>query len=180
MVRYLNPGGFDFGPENLDGYGISTIVVGVAYSICLIFACIVVWTQRHHSVVKMRNVPLLISSVLCLHVYCFMIMVVYALNGRFPCQVEFWSMSLWFPLGIGLFQAQNQQLLVVSREQARLMTSKEHYRPFLPKGGRGIGGPRYWRFRLKLWWNSIHEESRYQGFVLIGSIVQVCQNSIQH
>ncbi|KAK4694801.1 hypothetical protein P7C71_g2833, partial [Lecanoromycetidae sp. Uapishka_2] len=30
---YLNPGGFDFGSENLDGYGISNIVVGVLYSI---------------------------------------------------------------------------------------------------------------------------------------------------
>ena len=109
-----------------------------------------------------------------------MVMVVYTLNGSFPCQVEFWSMSLYFPLGIGLFQAQNQQLLVVSQGQARLMTSKEHYRPFLPKGGRGIGGPRYWRFRLKLWWNSVNEESRYQGFVLVGCFIQVYRKWIIH
>ncbi len=170
---YLNPGGFDFGSENLDGYGISNIVVGVAYSICFYTACVFLWAYRRHPVVKMRNVPLLLASLLVLHVFTFMTMVVYTLNGAFPCQVEFWIMNIYLPIGIGLFQAQNQQLLIVSRRQARLITTSELYKPLLPKTGRGIGGPRYWLFRSKLWWSSINEETKYQGFIFVGIIVQV-------
>jgi len=173
MVRYLNPGGFNFGPENLDGYGISNIVVGVIYSIVFYAACIFLWLYRRHPVVKMRNVPLLLLSLLILHVFAFMAMVVYTLNGAFPCQVEFWCMNLYLPIGIGLFQAQNQQLLIVSRQQAQLTVNTEHYRPLLPKSGRGIGGPRYWLWRLKLWWRSNSEEGKYQGYILVAIIVQV-------
>ena len=150
MVRYLNPGGFNFDPENLDGYGISNIVVGVVYSIIFYSSCIFLWLYRHHPVVRMRNVPLLLLSLLVLHVFLFMAFVVYTLNGAFPCQVEYWCMNLYLPIGIGLFQAQNQQLLIVSQGQAELIASNELYRPILPKRGRGVGGPKYWAFRLKI------------------------------
>ena len=176
MVRYLNPDGFDFGTENLDGYGISNIVVGVAYSVIFSIACLFLWVFRGHPVVKMRNVPLVLASLILLHIFTFMVMVVYTLNGSFPCQVEFWIMNIYLPIGIGLFQAQNQQLLIVSRRQANLIATDGLYKPFLPKTGRGIGGPRYWRFRLKIWWRSINEESKYQGFIVIGVFIQV--NSI--
>lgn len=173
MVRYLNPGGYNFGSKNLDGYGISMIVVVVAYSVCFYTACIFLWAQRHHPVIKMRNVPLLLLSVLVLHVFCFICMVIYTLNGAFSCQVEFWNMNIYLPIGIGLFQAQNQQLLIVSQRQARLLVADELYKPVLPKAGRGIGSPRYWLFRLKIWWRSVNEESKYQGIIFIGFVVQV-------
>jgi len=178
MVRYLNPGGFNFGSENLDGYGISNIVVGVAYSIVFYAACVFLWLYRRHPVVKMRNIPLLLLSLLTLHVFAFMVMVVYTLNGAFPCQVEFWCMNLYLPIGIGLFQAQNQQLLIVSRQQAQLTVNNGHYRPLLPKTGRGIGGPKYWLSRLKLWWRSNSEDGKYQGYILVAIIVQVSAQAL--
>ena len=173
MVRYLNPNGYDFGSENLDGYGISHIVIVVAYSICFYAACIFLWNYRRYPLVSMRNIPLLLLSLLILHVYLVIIMIMYTLNGSFPCQIEYWTMNLYLPIGIGLFQAQNQQLLVVSRRQARMIVTDELYKPFLPKTGRGIGGLRYWIFRLKRWWRGINEETKYQGFIFAGIIVQV-------
>ena len=86
-------------------------------------------------------------------------------------------MNIYLPIGIGLFQAQNQQLLLVSRRQARLIVMDELYKPFLPKTGRGTGGPKYWRFRCKIWWRGINEEKKYQGFVVIGMVVQVSHKS---
>ena len=86
MVRYMNPGGFDFGSENLDGYGISNIVVGVTYSICFYSACIYIWLLRHHPILQKRNVPLMLLSLLTLHVFGFLAMFIYTLNGAFPCQ----------------------------------------------------------------------------------------------
>lgn len=173
MVRYLNPGGFNFGSMNLDGYGISNIVVGVTYSLLFYAACIFLWLNRHHPVVRKRNVPLLLMSLLTLHVFNFIVLLVYTLNGAFPCQVEFWCMSLWLPIGIGLFQAQNQQLLVVSQGQAQLLASDELFKRLPPKR-QGLGVSGYWIYRTKLWWRGLNEAGRYQAYVFVGIIVQVC------
>ncbi|KAL6717202.1 hypothetical protein ACLMJK_005117 [Lecanora helva] len=172
MVRYLNPGGYDFGSQNFDGYGISYVIIDVAYTVAFLAACAFLWVNRRHPSVQMRNIHLLLLSLLVLHVFAFECMLIYTLNGTFPCQVEFWAMSIYLPIGIGLFQAQNQQLLIVSQRQAQLMVSKHLYKPFLPKSTSGIGGLRYWRFRLKVWWKGIHRERKSQGLILIGFLVQ--------
>ncbi|KAL8992381.1 MAG: hypothetical protein Q9188_007601 [Gyalolechia gomerana] len=175
---YLNPGGFNFGPKNLDGYGISNIVFAVIYSIFLYAACIYLWLLRHHPIVKMRKVGLMLMAVLVLHVFCFLVFTVYFMNGLWPCSVEFWAMNLYLPIGIGLFQAANQQLLIVSRQQTQLITSNDTFKPLLPSRGRGIGTRRYWLWRCKLWYRSISTQGKYEGFVLIGIILQVNQSNL--
>lgn len=173
MVRYLNPGGHNWGPENLDGYGISQIVIAVLYSIVFYAACAFLWIHRNNAVVKMRKINLALISILILHVYLFMVFMVYPLNGGFPCSVEFWIMSIYLPIGIGLFQAQNQQLLIVSREQSVLLHTEDHYKPLYSGQGKGIGGPRYWLWRFKLWWQGTSKQGKYEGFVFAGALVQV-------
>ncbi|KAL8687475.1 MAG: hypothetical protein Q9224_005142 [Gallowayella concinna] len=169
---YLNPGGFNFGSTNLDGYGISNIVFAVVYTLFLYAACTYLWLQRHHPVVKMRKVGLMLLSVLVIHVFCFMVFTVYTMNGAWPCTVEFWAMNLYLPIGIGLWQAQNQQLIIVSREQTEMISSHPVYKPLLPPRGRGMGTPKYWLWRFKIWYQSISTQGKYEGFVLIGIIVQ--------
>ncbi|KAL8721584.1 MAG: hypothetical protein Q9225_001748 [Loekoesia sp. 1 TL-2023] len=170
---YLNPGRSNLGPENLDGYGISYIVFGVVYSIILYAACVYLWLQRHHPVVKMRKVGLMLLSVLVIHVFCFLVLSVYTtINGSWPCSVEYWAMNLYLPIGIGLWQAQNQQLLIVSRQQTQLIVSHATYKPLLPSHGHGVSSPRYWLWRFKLWYRSISTQGKYEGFVLIGIIIQ--------
>lgn len=122
--------------------------------------------------VRKRNVPLLLMSLLTLHVFNFMVLIVYTLNGAFPCQVEFWCMSLYLPIGIGLFQAQNQQLLVVSEGQSHLLQMEEPFRRLPPKR-MGLGSSRYWLYRFKLWWEDVGKAGRYQAYVFIGIILQV-------
>ena len=85
----------------------------------------------------------------------------------------------YLPIGIGLFQAQNQQLLIVSREQSLLLRKEEHYKPLYPAQGKGLGGPRYWLWRLKLWWQGTSTQGKYEGFVLIGMTVQVSDEAPQ-
>ncbi len=114
MVRYLNPGGHNWADaENFDGYGISLIVVIVLYSIFFYAACAFLWLQRNNPAIRMRKIGLALLSVLVLHVYLVLVFLVYPLNASFPCGLEFWVMSIYLPLGVGLFQAQNQQLLIV-------------------------------------------------------------------
>ena len=173
MIRYFNPGGHNWGSENLDGYGISQIAFIVTYTICLYTACAYLWFFRHHPVIKMRKIGLAIVSILILHVYLFMVFMVYPLNGAFPCSVEFWLMSIYLPLGIGLFQVQNQQLLIVSREQDQLLRNEHFYKPLYPRAGFKLCGPKYWIWRLKLWWQGIATQSKYEWFVVVGMTVQV-------
>lgn len=166
-MPYLNPGGINFGPENLDGYGISYIVFAVVYSVFLYAACIYLWLQRHHPVVKMRKVGLMLLSVLVIHVFCFMVFTLYTMNGAWPCSVEFWAMTLYLPIGIGLWQAQNQQLLIVSRQQTQMITSNETYKPLLPPRGRGFGTLKYWVWRCKLWYTGISTQGKYEASSLL-------------
>ncbi|KAL8726979.1 MAG: hypothetical protein Q9166_006342 [cf. Caloplaca sp. 2 TL-2023] len=169
---YLNPGGFNFESTNLDGYGISNIVVATGYTILLYAACIYLWLQRRHPVVKMRQVGLMLMSVLVIHVFCFIVFTIYTLNGAWPCPVEFWAMNLYLPIGIGLWQAQNQQLIIVNREQTEMISSQPTYKPLLPSRGHRVGTARYWLGRFKVWYRGISSQGKYEGFVLIGIIVQ--------
>lgn len=79
----------------------------------------------------------------------------------------------YLPIGIGLFQAQNQQLLLVSRVQSQLLLTEDHYKPLYKKAGKGIGGPRYWIWRLKLWWQAMSAQRKYESYVYAGMTVQV-------
>ncbi|KAL8857572.1 MAG: hypothetical protein Q9178_005900 [Gyalolechia marmorata] len=170
---YANPGGFNFGATNLDGYGISLLAFIVVYTLLLYAACIYLWLQRHHPIVRMRKVGLMLLSVLVIHVFCFMDFSVYTMNGRWPCNVEFWSMSLYLPIGIGLWQAQNQQLIIVSREQTEMRKPEyASFKPLLPPRGRGMGTPTYWLWRFKIWYRSISTQGKYEGFVLFGIVIQ--------
>lgn len=92
---YLNPEGHNWGPSmNLDGYGISLITFAAVYSTLFYAACAFLWFHRNHPVIKMRNISLALVSILILHVYLFMVLMVYPMNGVFPCSVEFWIMSM--------------------------------------------------------------------------------------
>ena len=175
MFRYLNPGGHNWGPENLDGYGISQIAFIGTYTIFLYTACAYLWFRRKHPVIKMRKIGLAVLSILILHVYMIMVFMVYPLNGAFPCSAEFWIMSMYLPLGIGLFQAQNQQLLIVSREQDQLLRNEHSYKPLYPRAGFKLCGPKYWLWRYKLWWQGVATQSKYEGFVVVGMIAQVSE-----
>ena len=82
-------------------------------------------------------------------------------------------MSIYLPIGIGLFQAQNQQLLLVSRQQAELVVREKMYKllPARPKGS--VGGPGYYMYRLKIWWRDVNQQRKYEAYILIGMIIQV-------
>ena len=114
----------------------------------------------------------MLLSLLTIHVFVFAVMIVYTMNGAFPCQVEYWCMCLYLPIGIGLYQAYNQQLLLVSRDQTALITKDEFFNPIFPKT-KGFGGPKYWAFRFKIWWQNVSSKGKCEGFVLIGIVIQV-------
>lgn len=172
---YANPKGHDWGNNyNWDGLGISYVAFAVAYSLLFYTMCGIVWYYRKHPLVKMRKIGLAISALLILHVYLFMIFVAYALNGHYPCIAEFWFMSFYLPMGIGLFQAQNQQLLLISRLQQKLVFHDDMYKPLSPTP-RGL---KKWAFKLKQLWAQWTEQSHYEGLVAVGMVVQVRETHV--
>ena len=72
--------------------------------------------------IRMRNLPIAITSTLFLHVYLLKICMAYTTNGNFTCSAEFWIMSIYQPFGIALFQANITQLRSISERQERLLT----------------------------------------------------------
>ncbi|KAI4233367.1 MAG: hypothetical protein L6R40_007092 [Gallowayella cf. fulva] len=167
-MPFLNPGGHDFASNyNLDGWGILQIIVDVVYTLLLLVLCGILWTQRNHPIIRMRKIPMAIAAVLVLHVYLFLVLIVYPLNGHFPCNAEFWIMSIYLPFGMGLFQAQNQQLLLISRGQQSLLT-KDSYKP-LPQGKTRR---QYWWNRFVIWCESSKEQDAFEGLIAVGMLVQ--------
>ncbi|SLM40472.1 Regulator of G protein signalling superfamily [Lasallia pustulata] len=62
----------------------------------------------------------MLGALVVLHVYLVVVLLAYPLNGIFPCVAEYWVMAMYFPCGVGLFQASNQRLLIISRKQIDL------------------------------------------------------------
>ncbi|KAL8687343.1 MAG: hypothetical protein Q9218_006458 [Villophora microphyllina] len=166
-MPFLNPGGHNFIGYNHDGWGIVQLVFAVFFSILILVLSAVLWRHRNEPVIRMRKVPLSIAATLTLHVYTVIVLIVYPVNEHWPCGVEFWVMSIYLPIGIGLFQAQNQILLRTSRGQQHLLT-QDIYRP-LPTGK--TVRQYYWN-AFKLWCQAAREGDYFEGFVAAGILLQ--------
>ncbi|KAL8636201.1 MAG: hypothetical protein Q9228_006377 [Teloschistes exilis] len=166
-MPFLNPGGHNFIGVNTDGWGIVQLVFAIVFTIIVLVLSIVLWMYRNEPVIRMRKAPLAIAAALTLHVYTTLVLLVYPINQYWPCNAEFWIMSIYLPIGIGLFQAQNQLLLRTSRGQQHLLT-QDIYRP-LP-GGK-TKSQYYWN-AFKLWCQTAREGGYFEGFVAAGIIVQ--------
>jgi len=96
--------GHDFGPAKLDAAGIVWSCIAIIYSTVLAWGLVLLYRHRKHNSVRIRNVWVIFSAVLSIHVYLTLIYIAYPLNGLYACGFEFWIMSIVLPLGMGLFQ----------------------------------------------------------------------------
>ncbi|KAL9007993.1 MAG: hypothetical protein Q9173_006841 [Seirophora scorigena] len=167
-MPFLNPNGHDWANNyNLDGWGVCLILFTILYTLFLLLCSYVLWQWRNHPVIHMRRPALATAAVLVLHVYVIIILLLYPWNGFFPCAAEFWIMSIYLPIGIGLFQAQNQVLLLISRGQQTLLT-QDTYKP-LPTGK--TRRQYYWNAFI-LWCKSVKQQDVYEGFLAAGMVIQ--------
>ena len=105
--------------SNLDGLGILYISLVITWTLILIAGILILLKNRQLPFLRIRNIPLSIGAVMCLHVYWVLCMIAYVLNGFFPCSTEYWIMSIYLPLGIALYHASNSQLLYVAGMQKK-------------------------------------------------------------
>ena len=91
---FFNPKGHDWGAKNLDGWGILQLTVAILYTIFVLVTAGFVWLHRENPILRMRKINLAILSIMILHVYLVMVLLVYPINGNYPCDTEFWIMSM--------------------------------------------------------------------------------------
>lgn len=160
--------GFDHGPVNIDPLGKAYLVVAALWTCTLAFGIGCVLYYRDLDFIRIRNITLMISSLLMIHVYLVLVLLNYPLNGAFPCPLGYWIISVHFPIGMALFQAQNVQLLSLSVLQRRLVaqSSKSLDRPARPN-----------HVFPGLWakWAGLSLLSRTYVCIAVGVVVQVRQ-----
>jgi hypothetical protein len=89
---------------NTDALGIIYVIVAIVYTIVLAGELYILQRCRSAFCIRIRNLKVVFSAITMLHVYLVLVLLVYPWNGRFPCQAEFWIMSIFLPSGMALFQ----------------------------------------------------------------------------
>merc|ERR1711977_95890 len=116
---YISPIGRDWGSTvNWDSLGKLYASIAIIWTVILALGSAWLIQNRQLPFLRMRNIPLAITSVCFLHVYLIKILLAYTTNGHFLCSAEFWIMSIYLPFGIALFQANmvNYSVSVPSKE----------------------------------------------------------------
>lgn len=120
----LNPKGRDWGNlVNWDSLGQAYTAFIIIWTVILYAGVFWMIANRRLPSIKIRNVPIAVTSVSFLHIYLLKIVMAYTTNGHFPCSAEFWIMSIYLPFGIALFQANLVQLHSISDQQKKLLSS---------------------------------------------------------
>lgn len=166
---HLNPLGRNWGElVNWDDLGKAYAGMIVGWTIILVSGIVWLVANRNLPFIRMRNLPLAITSTLFLHVYLVKILLAYTTNGHFLCSAEFWIMSIYLPFGIALFQANVLQLRSISVQQSRLLSrqsSATGYSHDEPRK-RGMAG---------LWtrWCNLTEVQKSYFYIGIGMGIEV-------
>lgn len=171
-MGFLEPLGRNWGPiVNWDDLAKAYAGFIVAWTIILYIG--VGWLIKNRDLphVKIRNVPIAVTSVSCLHLYLVKIVLAYTTNGHFLCSLEFWIMSIYLPLGIALFQANLVQLHSISDQQRKLATSAGSISKISVGAQSGIRG--WWQR-----WKDLPQIKKSYTYIGIGMLVQLIVTAV--
>lgn len=172
MGFYIRPEGLDGGAPFFDSLAKLYLAIVIIWTSFLITGVVYLILNRNAQCVRIRNLPLAISAVACLHAYWVLIMNVYAMNGIFPCTAEYWAMSIYLPFGIALFQANSMQLLSIAGLQRKMLQVQDSKTPLVKPTSNTLH--RYW-----IHWNQMSPVKRAELGIAVGMVVQVRKSSHQ-
>ncbi|KAL6864581.1 putative GprK-type G-protein coupled receptor protein [Trichoderma novae-zelandiae] len=108
-------------PPNWDGVGIFYLSWCVSWTTLVLAGMLFCWLNRSLPVLKIRGLPLSFSAIAFLHIYWVLAQITYPVGRTLPLvlayDVQYFFMSLWFPLGVALFHASNLRFLRVAQLQ---------------------------------------------------------------
>ncbi|KAH9864282.1 hypothetical protein J1614_010216 [Plenodomus biglobosus] len=93
------------------------ISIAIVWNLAIVAALSFLWTRRSLPSLRMRRLPILFVGILSLHTYGCFVLFLYTMGSGFPCNAEFWIMSIYLPLGIALFHTANSQFLHLASRQ---------------------------------------------------------------
>lgn len=104
MAPILVRRALDGGAPNFDAAGTAYVLVAIVYTILVSVELFLLYRQRSSFSVRIRGLDIVFASVSMLHIYLVIVLLVYPLNGKWPCSAEFWVMSIFLPTGMAVFQ----------------------------------------------------------------------------
>lgn len=120
---FLQPKGRDWGTVvNWDSLGKAYAATIIIWTSLLLLGIAWLVYQRQQPFVRIRNLPLAVTSTGFLHIYLVKIFLAYTTNGHFLCSAEYWVMCIYLPFGIALFQAYLAQLRGIWDKQQNLIS----------------------------------------------------------
>jgi hypothetical protein len=106
--------GHDSLKPNTDGVAVFYLSFAAFYTVIVLAGLYALFLLRNTHAVRIRNFFVICATVVSLHIYLVLILLVYPLNGLFKCGWEFWIMSILLPLCMALFQGMQWHLLPLS------------------------------------------------------------------
>ncbi|KAI9931366.1 hypothetical protein MW887_009941 [Aspergillus wentii] len=143
------------------------VSAAIIWTVALLAGCVFLCMNRHQHCIRIRNLPLALSAVACLHVYWILCMVAYSMGNAYPCVAEYWIMSIYLPLGIALFQANSMQLLNVFGIQEKLLLNARQ-----PSGSHLTARSKS-PSQYVLQWKQMNLVQRTEVGIAIGMVIQV-------
>ena len=107
----------------LDGIGIFYIVGCSIWTALITIGMSLLWHKRHLPFLRVRRLKLTFVATYMLHLYWVLILLGYTLSTLIPEQVLYWTNSVYYPIGLGLFFVSNAELLSVARLQKQFLDS---------------------------------------------------------
>ncbi|CAH0053790.1 unnamed protein product [Clonostachys solani] len=153
-------------PPKWDNIGIFFICFCVIWTSLVFAGMAFCWFNRHNPVLKIRGLPLSFTAILFLHAYWVLAQLVYPIGGTMPVvlayDIQYFFMSIWFPLGIALFHASNSRFLYVAKLQKQF-TNNHRIQV------RCNGGGTSWLCRFR----NMSYTVRIMSFIGLGMVAQV-------
>lgn len=154
-------------PPKWDQVGVFYISFCVTWTILLLAGMVFCLINRHHPILRVRGLPLSFSAIVLLHIYWILGQITYPIGGSvhmvLAYDIQYFAMSVYFPLGIALFHASNLRFLHVAKMQ------KQFADPELRNGSGNNGTSSSWLYRLK----NMRYTTRVSIYIGIGMVFQV-------
>ncbi|KAL6789711.1 putative GprK-type G-protein coupled receptor protein [Trichoderma sp. SZMC 28012] len=152
---------------NWDTVGVFYISWCASWTTFLITGMVFCWYNRNLPVLKIRGLLLSFSAIAFLHIYWILAQITYPIGATMPLvlayDIQYFFMSLWFPLGVALFHASNLRFLRVARLQKQFTHPSRRVEPDCN------GAKTSWLCRLR----NMDHTKRALLFIGLGMIVQV-------
>lgn len=116
----------------LDGVGIWWICWATGWTLLLLGGMGFLIYQRRMPMLRVRGIGLSLCAISLLHFFWISVQLGYVLGPLYPGDTQYWIMSTYLPLGIGLFHASNTRFLHVAQRQKQYI-ERPHV-PYMPIG----------------------------------------------